>query len=88
MLIKVKMPTIFGILTFMSRINFVLAELRYVGSFNQIKPLLFVQQNHNPMIIIHIGMMILLIKRKIQYFLVDFLHLIHCVLVSTYQFLF
>ena len=38
MLINVKMPTIVGILTFMSRINFVLSRVEYENSFITLGP--------------------------------------------------
>ena len=40
MLIKVKMPTIVCILTFMSRINFVLSSVEHVKSFITLEPCL------------------------------------------------
>ena len=42
MLINVKMPTIVGILTFMSRINFVLSCVEYEKSFITLGPVLIV----------------------------------------------
>ena len=38
MLINVKMPTIVGILTFMSRINFVLSQVEHEKSFITSRP--------------------------------------------------
>ena len=38
MLMYVKMPTIFGILTFMSKINFMLSRLEHVKSFRTSRP--------------------------------------------------
>ena len=38
MLINVKMPTIVGILTFMSRINFVLSRVEHGKSFKTLGP--------------------------------------------------
>ena len=41
MLINVKMPTIVGILTFMSRINFVLSRVEHGKSFITLGPVLY-----------------------------------------------
>ena len=41
MLINVKMPTIFGILTFMSRIDFVLSRVEHEKSFITSRPVQF-----------------------------------------------